>query len=306
MYNNICKYIIKVRDSLFKEITLKDRDTYLKYYDADMYPHSQYSFTIIYSWRNYLNARFDIIDDHFCIINRPSEKSVFSSFPIGKKDPNSAIDFLLGEMGQRGRIFNVTPQMYEKIENPERFIINDARYNFDYVYETSKLISLSGKKLHSKKNHLNKFLSLYPNYYYEPVDKSNLKACMSLADMWFENKYEDLNIRDAKAEYSSITDILNNMKELNCEGLILFSDGKPIAFSVGERINHETAIIHIEKADTSYEGSFAMINNLMCKTLFSDTIYINREEDMGIENIRKAKLSYRPHHFVEVMNLSLK
>lgn len=290
---------------MFKKLTLKDKETYLKYYNPSDYPHSQYNYTTVYIWRNYLDTHWDIIDNNFCFLNRPGEKSVFASFPIGTGDPNGAIDKLTEIMGSESRIFCVTPQMYDRIDNKDRFKISDARYNFDYVYETDKLINLSGKKLHAKKNHLNKFLSLYPSYSFEPINKSNIDKCMDITNLWFANKYSEKNDY-AKNEYNSITDILKNMDFFNCCGIILYVNGKPAAYSVGERMSKDTALIHIEKADASIEGSYAMINNLMCKNLFSDTIYINREEDMGMENLRRAKMSYRPHHMVEVMNLHLK
>ncbi len=291
---------------MFTELTLNDREKYLKYYDSNIFSHSQYNFTTIYAWRRYLSTAFDIIDNNFCILNSPEGKRKFSPFPIGSGDPNVAINALVDTMGSECRIFNVTKQMYDKIENPERFIINEARYNFDYVYETSMLVSLSGKKLHSKKNHLNKFLATYPTYSYELINKKNLDDCIRLTEMWINKKYEKSSVKDAKYEYSSIMDILKNMDILECKGLVLYVEGKAVAYSVGEQVSHDTAIIHIEKADTLYDGSYAMINNLMCKNLFYDTTYINREEDMGLENLRKAKLSYRPHHLVEVMHLTLK
>lgn len=290
---------------MYKELTLNDRDKYLDVYNHEDYPHSQHCFTTIYIWRRLLKTTFDIIDGNFCTVNRRRNGSAFFSFPTGSGDTNASLDKLFSDFGTDSSLMCVTADMIKKINADEKFDITEARYNFDYVYETQKLISLSGKKLHAKKNHLNKFLSAYPNYSFEPVCKSNLADCMLLTDMWFDRKYEVKNDY-AKAEYDSIRDLLSNMDTLECKGLILYVNGTPAAYSVGEYLSPETAVIHIEKADTAFDGSYAMINNLMAKHVFSDTQFINREEDMDIESLRKAKLSYRPHHFVEVFNLKLK
>lgn len=295
----------KACDILFTELKLKDRDKYLSYYNHTDFPHSQHCFTTMYIWRHLLKTRFDIVEGNFCSVGTRRNGETFLSFPVGSAAPAASLEKLFSEFGDASPVMCATADMCEKLDNKEAFSVTDARYNYDYVYETDKLISLSGKKLHSKKNHVNKFIATYKYFRFDEISKSNIKDCMALTDMWFERKYTE---RDAfaNAEYSSIVDLLENMDPLECKGLILYSDSKPIAYSVGEYLSADTAVIHIEKADTDFDGSYAMINNLMAKHVFSDTTYINREEDMDLEPLRKAKLSYRPHHFVEVCNLRKK
>lgn len=292
----------KACDILFKELTLKDRDTYLSYYNHKDYPHSQHCFTTMYIWRNLLKTRYTIVDNNFCTTGTMSNGNQFFSFPVGSSDPNASIEKLFSKISFSTPIMCVTADMCARLNNKNAFEIKDARYNYDYVYETEKLVSLSGKKLHSKKNHLNKFLSSYPDFRFDMINKKNLHDCLYLTDMWFNRKYTQKSTL-ANAEYQSITDLLSNIDVLECKGLILYVDSKPVAYSIGEYLSKDTALIHIEKADTDFFGSYAMINNLMAKHVFCDTLYINREEDMGLESLRKAKLSYRPHHFVEVCNL---
>ncbi len=279
--------------NLFYELTLEDKKIYEQYVNHEIYPHSLYSFTTIYIWRKYFNAKFIEKDGSFIFLNEKRNGEKFCLFPVSKGDTKKAVDFIL-ESGIN-EIRGVSPEMLERLKNKELFDITPMRNGFDYVYETEKLISLSGKKLHKKKNHLNKFLSVYPDYSFKIIDSSCISDCFYIMEKWFSEKYPDSGYFEREAT----GDILNNLDELGCKGVILYVKDKPVAFSVGENITKDTALIQIEKADTSFDGSYAMINNLMVKTLFSDTKFVNREEDMGIESIRKAKLSYKPHHFNE-------
>lgn len=286
---------------MFTPLTIKDRDIYLKYYDYEKYPHSQYNFTTLYIWRRYLNTAYSLEDGCFIIRHTPNNKTIYM-FPVGYKNQSLVAEKLISVNDENVGLNCVTKDMCDMLKFKDKMLITDARYNYDYVYETQKLITLSGKKLHGKRNHINKFLNTYSNYRFEPICKENTADCFDITDQWFKSKYENVNDY-AKEEYNSIKDILNNMDVFSCKGLILYVNDKPAAYSVGEYMSNDTALIHIEKATGEFEGSYPMINNLMCKHIFSDTKYINREEDMAIENLRRAKLSYYPHHFVEVVNM---
>lgn len=286
--------------NLFTELTLEAKKIYEEYIDYTLYPHSSYSFTTIYIWRKYFNAKFTVKDGAFIFLNEKRNGEKYCFFPVSKGDTQKAVEFIL-ESGIT-EIRGVSPEMLEKLENKEIFDITPMRNGFDYVYETEKLISLSGKKLHKKKNHLNKFLSSYPDYSFKIIDSSCIGDCFYIMEKWFSEKYPDSGYFEREAT----RDILNNLDSLNCKGVILYVNDKPVAFSVGEYLTKDTALIQVEKADTSFDGSYAMINNLTVKTLFSDTRFVNREEDMGLEPIRKAKLSYRPHHFNKTYCLTKK
>lgn len=287
---------------MFNPLTLNDKETYLKYYNYEKYPHSQYNFTTLYIWRRYLNTSFKIENGCFCIRHTTKDKT-FYMFPVGEKNQCETVFKLLFETDGNVSLSCITKDMYDSLTFKKQVNLCDARYNHDYVYETQKLITLSGKKLHSKRNHVNKFLNTYSNFRFEPITKNNLKDCFSITDIWFKRKYKNINDY-AQEEYNSIKDVLNNMEYLSCRGMVLYVNDKPAAYSVGEYMNNTTALIHIEKATGEFDGSYPMINNLMCKHIFPDTQFINREEDMDIENLRKAKLSYHPHHMVEVFNIT--
>lgn len=174
---------------------------------------------------------------------------------------------------------------------------------WDYVYTRESLATLKGKKLHGKRNHINKFLSQYPDYEYKKLDRSMIDDCMALYDRWIEEK-EEKERKSMEDEKQSVFLALNNMEELELTGGTIFIDGKLCAFTVGERLHPHMQLIHIEKANTDYDGLFPMINQQYVLHECEDVELINREEDMGIEGMRKAKRSYHPVKMIEKYMLS--
>ena len=162
----------------------------------------------------------------------------------------------------------------------------------DYFYNTSDLINLSGKKFHQKRNHVNSFTSKYSHTYVRVSanDPDSLKLLKNACDtLYDENSGEDF-----ADEYRTINELINNFDALGLVAGVIVCENKPIAYSIGEHMSHNTALIHVEKADKNFSGSFAAINKMFAEQEFSDTLFINREEDMGLEGLRKAKLSYHP------------
>ena len=169
---------------------------------------------------------------------------------------------------------------------------------WDYVYSRESLATLKGKKLHGKRNHINKFLSKYPDYEYKKLDKSMIDDCIALYDNWISEKDEE-TASSLQNEKQSVLLALNNMDELGLVGGTIYIDNRLCAFTVGERLHPHMQLIHIEKGDTSYEGIFPMINQQYVLHECEDVELINREEDMGIEGMRKAKRSYNPLKMIE-------
>lgn len=176
---------------------------------------------------------------------------------------------------------------------------------WDYVYSRESLATLKGKKLHGKRNHINKFLSKYPEYEYKKLDPSMTSDCIALYDQWMTEKDEETE-ESLQNEKLSVELALNNMDTLGLTGGTIYIDGKLCAFTVGERLHPHMQLIHIEKGDTNYEGIFPMINQQYVLHECEDVELINREEDMGIEGMRKAKRSYNPLKMIEKHLLSTK
>lgn len=176
---------------------------------------------------------------------------------------------------------------------------------WDYVYSRESLATLKGKKLHGKRNHINKFLSKYPDYEYRKLDPSMASDCIALYDQWMTEK-DGETAESLQNEKLSVELALNNMETLGLTGGTIYIEGKLCAFTVGEQLHPHMQLIHIEKADTNYEGIFPMINQQYILHECEEVELINREEDMGIEGMRKAKRSYHPLKMIEKYLISIR
>ena len=198
-------------------------------------------------------------------------------------------------------MYNVTPDNFERLQEwfPDRYQIEYDRDQADYVYETEKLATLSGKKLHGKRNHINKFKIMYEDRWsYEPMTKDNVEDCFQMALKWRnENGCEEDS--EKNAEICVTLNSLRLFEELGLKGGVLRIDGEVAAFTVGEPICSDTFCVHIEKAYAEVQGAYPMINQQFVSHECMDYKYVNREEDTGAEGLRKAKMSYRPVFMVE-------
>ncbi len=190
---------------------------------------------------------------------------------------------------------------------PGRFQIAYDRDSADYVYETEKLTTLAGKKLHGKRNHINKFKENYPGWVYEPVGAGNVEECFQMALKWREEA-ECEQDEEKRAEMCVTLNALRLFEELGLKGGLLRAEpeGEVLAFTIGEPLNPDTFVVHIEKAFAGIQGAYPMINQQFVIHEAQGYQYVNREEDTGAEGLRKAKLSYRPVFLVEKGMVSYK
>lgn len=173
---------------------------------------------------------------------------------------------------------------------PEKFSYREDRNNFEYIYSIESLANLSGKKYHSKRNHISKFNKLY-NWKYNSDLKS--EKCLEFFQKWFS--YNTSEEKDSKkGEYLAIKKAIDNFSFLNLSVGTIELDGEIIACTIGEKLSDDMLIVHFEKAFSEYEGAYSVINNEFCKNQIGKYKLVNREEDMGIPGLRKSKLSYKP------------
>lgn len=260
---------------------------------------SDASFANIYLLRNKYSTKISRYKDF--IIRKYSGKGARCgyTFPLGKGDVAKALAEIekdAKECGERLQFAFVTEEQKEVLENamPERFCYSSDAGDSDYIYLRSELASLSGKAFHKKKNHFSKFVRTYPDYKYYEIGACNIYDAQKVADAWY---YEHLQDEDASqlAEYKAIKEALDNFEELGLIGGIIYVNDSPCAMTIASKINENTVDVHFEKAVGEYalNGGYAAINKLFSEKLDGVT-WLNREEDIGIEGLRKAKLSYRP------------
>lgn len=178
----------------------------------------------------------------------------------------------------------------------DRLVITEQRDYFDYVYSSEKLATLSGRKFHSKKNHVNSFVKKN-KFTVEELNESNLRECLEFSRSW--HMMNESNQR-LEAERQVIDCAFSNYEELGFKGMLLRIDNNIVAYALGEQMaDTEIFCTHFEKASPQYPNAYAVINKLFAERLLSEYRYINREDDAGVEGLRKAKLSYQPEYLVK-------
>lgn len=180
------------------------------------------------------------------------------------------------------------------------FEFEEDEGSFDYIYEIEKMAFLSGKKLAKKRNHVNGFINSYEDWHIEEISFDNLLKCRNFLKLWYADRLENSGVHGKEsllAEKNSLFNVLENFDGIMADGLVLFVGKKPVALTIGQRISEHTYDVVFEKADDCFKGAYNMINREFAKYLmkkYPDIRYLNRENDLNIEGLRKAKKSYRP------------
>lgn len=247
-------------------------------------------------WKNYYHQKIAFYDAMlFVSLGKNSEIFLL---PFAK-DMKKAVNILkeLTKSQNRPLVFlgaeGVRLDTFNSIFS-EEFSQNESREDFEYLYLTEKLKNLSGKKFHSKRNHISAFSKAY-NWSYESMTTDILPEVFEMADKWTEEmkKITD-DTKSIEVENKALKEYLPFMKELNLRGGCIRVDGKIIAFTFGSPINNKVFDIHVEKALPEFRTAYTLINREFILNELLDFEYVNREDDMGLEGLRKAKLSYHP------------
>ncbi len=277
----------------FKDIDISDREIIEDYYNKYGYKNSESNFTNMLMWQKSYNIKYAVIDGFLVLSAYNPAIGGLYHFPIGEGNLKDVLT-KLSDCCNDYFLRPLTPEMIKKTEEimPDCYEYTHLRSSDDYVYSTQKLISLSGKKLHAKRNHYNYFINTY-NYSYHRLTADMTEKCCDKVCEWIVQRSQS-----PEDECEAVKVIFDNFEKLNVVGGYIICEGNIAAVTVGEKF-HGDALIHIEKADTDYRGIYAAINKLFLEHEFADCTYVNREEDMGIEGLRKAKLSYGPEFLIE-------
>lgn len=290
----------------FQKIELEDKGLISSYLEQKMCRSCDLVFPNIYLWSRKYPTKYAVVEDTLIFqgIGGNGEPSI--TFPAGgQEQAHKALDVMFQWFLERQAEFRmhlVQEKEFELLDAwyPGRLQISYNRDIADYVYETEKLAGLGGKKLHGKRNHVNRFKENYPDWVYEPITEENVEDCFQMALKWREEMQCEIDV-EKRDEMCVTLNALRLMEELELKGGLLRSEpqGEVIAFTVGEPLNEDTFVVHIEKAFAQIQGAYPMINQQFVLHEAQDYKYVNREEDTGSEGLRKAKLSYRPAFLVE-------
>lgn len=257
---------------------------------------SEFCFANNFNWKNVYNIEVARFKDFGIFRNNGRQKNYL--IPFGKGDLKEVILELIQESQKQNvpfGMFGISESQKEEIENlfPDYFSFERQREYEDYIYDKEKLATLAGKKLHSKRNHINAFIAENPDWEYIKMTEDNLNLAKEMNEKWCELNDVENDI-DKKAEKESVLSAFENFSSLDLSGGMIKAKGEIVAFSIGERLSDDVFVVHIEKAYASVRGAYPMINREFVKNNCEGFKFINREEDTGSEGLRKAKLSYYP------------
>ena len=263
----------------------------------------EYSFVNLYLWGRKRVAELN----GFLLLQAQYDRRSVYLYPVGKGDIKVVLDAIIHDASVRGIpccLASMTEEDCRQVEElyPGAFRIYCERNSYDYIYAIDDLADLRGRKFQKKRNHLNRFEQEHPDAKILPLDEQMLEAAHILAQKWYEERISMDPDGDYHLEKIALERAFNHYWELDLEGVALMEQGNIMAFAMGSRLNGDTFDIHFEKALGTSDGTYAAINRGFARYLrekYPELRWLNREDDMGIEGLRKAKLSYNPDHMVE-------
>lgn len=287
----------------FQRVTLSHKASYEAILMTQPERGCEYSFANMYLW-GLQNVAFL----HGCALRFSHfyGKSAYP-YPIGSGDKQAAISAILRDAQERGipcRLIGMTEQDKMELERlfPGTFYIKPDRDSFDYVYDINDLADLRGRKFQSKRNHFNRFCTDHPDHRAVPMTCDLLPRVKQFVENWYARRLESDPNGDFLMESVALARLFNHCGELDVEGLVLMDGDEILAVTMGSRLSPNTFDVHFEKALETVSGAYNAINCHFARHLrlkHPEVQFLNREEDMGLEGLRNAKLGYRPHHMVE-------
>lgn len=292
----------------FRNISIEDRDIINTALKKSDFMGCEYSFANNLAWCRLADSKICFYKDFYIICAFGSDDGIpVFTLPCGEGDYTELFSELRKfseSMGFPLKISGVTEKSLKILSTlfPDSFTSQLDRDSSDYIYKQTDLAELSGKKYHQKRNHLSKFNKL--DYEFSLIKENDFNDCICfITDNY--NKKTDTEYSEIAEQYA-VNTYFNYFNELGLIGSIIRIDGKISAITIGEPLNSDTFCVHIEKADRQYDGIYTGINNCFVRSCMSGFEYVNREEDLGIEGLRKSKLSYHPTFILDKYVLTFK
>ncbi|HPB59660.1 MAG TPA: phosphatidylglycerol lysyltransferase domain-containing protein [Candidatus Saccharicenans sp.] len=284
-----------------KPIELKDKEevqNYLEHFPPDI---CELTFANIYIWREWEKPRLTKINGNLCVLCSPPDEPAYFLEPVGENKLDATVNLGLTLVSRWSRL---SEKFLGKLAG--QYIINEDRDNFDYVYLTQELGELSGKKYDGKRNWVRRFEKQF-KYELSAINQNDLPGCLELVREWGRES-ADRERQEGKDNHMGATvrameEALLNFGLFGFSTLAVHIDDRVEGFCLGEKLNPETAVVHIEVASREFPGLYQFLNRECARRAWQQFRYINREQDAGLPGLRRAKLSYHPHHLVRKYNL---
>jgi len=291
----------------FKSPQLNDRQWAAPMMGAEGCIGSHCNFANLYLWSRAFHQEIARLEDRL-LIRFQSGKGTCYAYPAGFGPLSPALETMKAQSDAEGKPFvlaGIVPHQKERLEKefPGRFAFAEDRDSYDYVYDVNRLADLGGKKLHAKRNHIHRFDDNYPDWIFEPINKNNLPECLAVGEEWAAAHHSgEEGGQTLHEETVALIEALYQMETLEMSGGLIRAGGEVVAFSLGSFTTPECFDVHFEKAKREIQGAYTVINRevaRMVREKYPQTKWINREDDLGLEGLRKAKLSYYPDILLE-------
>ena len=287
----------------FKTVTLCDKSWVDEIVRAENSPSADYNFGNIYIWDKHYRQLIARQGDRMLTKLRYEGRPAFV-FPIGSGPLRPAVELLRAYAAWRGCplvIRGITDRHRELLEReyPGCFRYELEEKNLDYLYRAERLASYAGKALHGKKNHCNRFEAEH-DWDFQPLTRDWIPGCLDMLAVWSEENSSRLD-KSVANEHDAILRAFAAFERLGLEGGVLRAEGKIVGFSLGEMCADDTFDVHFEKAQIDMNGAYPMVCRELSRMLLArhpGLVYLNREDDMGFESLRRSKLSYKPEYLL--------
>lgn len=293
---------------VFVDLELKDRDVFQAFFSEYKPEISELTFTNLFIWRSHYKFQWSLYKDWLLIVSLEGEYGTYAMEAVGPSPRDQVTRLVLEWLKEEKREYNprierADERIISEIEDMKGISIVPTRDHFDYVYLRDDLVKLAGNKYRSKRNHINQLLRTY-SYQYTELAPDHIEDCIELQEKWciLRRCEDDL---DLLGEWDAVKEILKYYTNLEVQGAVITIENKVVAFTIGQMLNDNTAVVHIEKADPEIPGLYPVINQQFCENKWHNVRYINREQDLGIPGLREAKLSYYPDHMVKKFRIIL-
>jgi hypothetical protein len=292
----------------FKPLALEDRDL-VRDLLWDYHPEtSELTFTNLFMWQSHYGYQWCREGDGLLVVSTAASGAAWALPPVGPPPRAGLCRQILTWLRETHGVADpaierADSRLAAELAGMAEFVVEPVRDHFDYVYRTADLIQLAGGQYHAQRNHINHFTRSY-RYRYETLRPEHLPACLDLCARWCQLKRCDQDL-SLTGEWAAVNVALANFQALQLQGGVILLNDRVEAFSCGELLNKETAVIHLEKADPELRSLYAVINQQFTQENWAGVPFINREQDLGEPGLRKAKLSYHPDHLVEKFRIRL-
>jgi hypothetical protein len=278
----------------FQDIDLSMKEAVDSYIVKQPPEASEYTFANLFAFKKTYNFKLSILDDSLIIL---TEDPVSVFCPVGGYPDLDRIFEYMRDRSSEPHMERVTENfVHQSLVGSNKYIAEEERLHFDYVYDVRELMELKGRKFHDKKNKVNQFRNAN-SYEYIPLNPDLIRKCIEFEDYWCETR-ECEKHAGLKGEKCAILAMLNNFEQLDLKGGAIVMDDKVAALTIGEQYLADTFVIHVEKANSEIQGLYQVMNQEFLMHEADDCRYVNREQDLGVEGLRASKMSYNPVRFI--------